>query len=171
MLDDYYAVLGVAPNADLDTIRQAYRAKASANHPDHGGSHAQMLRINEAWTVLRNPGRLQSGPLWKSPRDVDDQLADGTRKSLRLAVYRGGRRSGSPVGAALAGCSAPAQCKYFILAWGPNGEYSVGLCGCLGWPLAPWGHRGPHETSSQTAKSSQAGPGGILDHPLPRMRD
>lgn len=55
MLTDYYAVLGVEPTAELASIRQAYRKRASACHPDHGGSHAQMLAINEAWSILSDP--------------------------------------------------------------------------------------------------------------------
>jgi hypothetical protein len=52
MLPDYYAILGVAPNADRDTIRQAYRKQAIAAHPDCGGSHERMVLVNEAWGIL-----------------------------------------------------------------------------------------------------------------------
>jgi hypothetical protein len=54
MLSDYYKILGVEPNADLITISKAFRQKAMNCHPDRGGSHAQMLLINEAWEVLSN---------------------------------------------------------------------------------------------------------------------
>lgn len=52
---DYYKVLGVDPEADIEVIKAAYRAKAAARHPDRGGSHRQMLLVNEAWGVLSNP--------------------------------------------------------------------------------------------------------------------
>jgi len=52
MLPDYYAVLGIDSRADLETIRQAYRRQAAASHPDHGGSHRQMVLVNEAWAIL-----------------------------------------------------------------------------------------------------------------------
>jgi curved DNA-binding protein CbpA len=55
MLPDYYAMLGVAQTADLLTIKAAYRQKALHFHPDRGGSHQQMLAINEAFHVLANP--------------------------------------------------------------------------------------------------------------------
>lgn len=55
MFIDYYEVLGVEPSADLKKIRQAYRKQASVCHPDHGGSHARMVLINEAWSILSNP--------------------------------------------------------------------------------------------------------------------
>ncbi|CAM2982195.1 DnaJ domain-containing protein [Rariglobus hedericola] len=55
MQHDYYDILGVSPSADFNAIRQAYRQKALENHPDRGGSHLAMVRINEAWNILSNP--------------------------------------------------------------------------------------------------------------------
>ena len=52
---DYYQILGVSPFADLDTIKKAFRQKVMECHPDRGGSHAQMILINEAWEILSNP--------------------------------------------------------------------------------------------------------------------
>jgi molecular chaperone DnaJ len=52
-----YAVLGVDQEADLLTIRRAYRELARRNHPDFGGDTRRMISINEAWHVLRDPQR------------------------------------------------------------------------------------------------------------------
>jgi len=54
-MSDHYAVLGVPPDADVDTIRVAHRACARVAHPDLGGDQAQMMRVNEAWRILRDP--------------------------------------------------------------------------------------------------------------------
>jgi len=49
---DYYEILGVPSNAGMREIKNAYRMRAVLCHPDRGGSHEQMLLINEAWEVL-----------------------------------------------------------------------------------------------------------------------
>lgn len=50
---DYYALLGVEPEAETTAIRLAYRALARVHHPDHsGGTNAAMASLNEAWAVL-----------------------------------------------------------------------------------------------------------------------
>jgi hypothetical protein len=55
VLPDYYAILGVEPVAEAAVIYRAYRRQAAARHPDHGGSHEQMVLVNEAWGILSNP--------------------------------------------------------------------------------------------------------------------
>ena len=52
---DYYAILDVPVDATAQSIRKAYRLKAQRHHPDHGGSHKEMLLINEAVGVLSDP--------------------------------------------------------------------------------------------------------------------
>lgn len=59
MKHDYYQVLSVDPIADLETIRSAYRQCAMKYHPDRGGSHEQMILINEAWEILSDSERRQ----------------------------------------------------------------------------------------------------------------
>src|SRR4051812_42161616 len=52
---DYYQLLGLAQTADLAAIKTAYRKRALECHPDRGGSHQQMLLVNEAFEILANP--------------------------------------------------------------------------------------------------------------------
>lgn len=63
----HYETLGVARDATQEQIRAAYRAKASAAHPDKGGSVEAMQAINTAYHVLSDPGL----------RALYDQTQDG----------------------------------------------------------------------------------------------
>ena len=56
---DHYAVLGVAPSADPDVIRAAYRVLAQRHHPDRNAhtDGSAMVRLNQAYAVLSCPKR------------------------------------------------------------------------------------------------------------------
>lgn len=57
-LPDYYAILGLPPDADQRLIEKTYRRLARQYHPDVNPSpeaHARMVAINEAYAVLRDP--------------------------------------------------------------------------------------------------------------------
>jgi DnaJ-class molecular chaperone len=55
---DYYKVLGVASNASVKEIKDAYRKLAFANHPDRNANDPSVIEkmkgINEAYAVLSN---------------------------------------------------------------------------------------------------------------------
>jgi curved DNA-binding protein CbpA len=58
-LQDHYAVLGVAPTADPEVIRAAYRVLAQRHHPDRSphSDGSAMIRLNQAYAVLSCPQR------------------------------------------------------------------------------------------------------------------
>src|SRR5690348_11106779 len=56
---DWYEVLRVSPTADLETIRRAYRKRATECHPDVGGDRREMANVNQAWFILSNPAKRQ----------------------------------------------------------------------------------------------------------------
>lgn len=54
----HYETLDVGQDASADQIKQAFRKKASAAHPDrHGGNNEQMAAVNKAYEVLGDPER------------------------------------------------------------------------------------------------------------------
>ena len=56
---NYYVVLGIAEDADSDTIRSAFRALARRYHPDAGpgSSTIKFQRAMEAYETLGDPER------------------------------------------------------------------------------------------------------------------
>ena len=56
---NYYVVLGIAEDADSDTIRSAFRALARRYHPDAGvgSSPVEFRRALEAYETLSDPDR------------------------------------------------------------------------------------------------------------------
>lgn len=52
---NHFAVLGVAPDADLDALRSAYRQRARTLHPDRGGDRDAFHALRESYDTLRNP--------------------------------------------------------------------------------------------------------------------
>ena len=85
---DFYAVLGVTPQASDDEIKKVYRQLALKYHPDrnHGNPEAETMirQINAAYEVLGNPEtrrsyeRLRFGSYRPSPEasgfDVEDTI-------------------------------------------------------------------------------------------------
>jgi curved DNA-binding protein CbpA len=56
-----YDVLGTERSASHEALRQAFRDRARAMHPDHGGGgagcSAGMVAVNAAWETLGDPER------------------------------------------------------------------------------------------------------------------
>ena len=88
MARTHYDVLGVTARATNDELRQAYRERARVLHPDRLRAAGRpetdalgdgMRELNEAWRVLRDPGRRRAydRSLWPGPDpepvvDVED---------------------------------------------------------------------------------------------------
>lgn len=54
---DYYKVLGLTPLASDTSIKARYRSLCKTYHPDMGGTHADMARLNEAYATLSDPAK------------------------------------------------------------------------------------------------------------------
>ncbi len=90
-----YAILGIARDADDETIRSAYRILARRYHPDRGaGSSAEKFRqVNEAYETLIDPGSRHSYDLslqWTqrhAPVRVEPIGAPGPFRQENNAVF------------------------------------------------------------------------------------
>ena len=61
---DPRTVLGVGPDASLDEIRDAYRAKSKKHHPDVGGDEWAFRMVTRAYEVLKTTAGAPSARSW-----------------------------------------------------------------------------------------------------------
>ena len=86
---DYYAILGVAPDASLEHIKKAYRLLAKTHHPDMSkevGAEERFKEAAEAYACLKNPekraaydalGKGVEGQGFTPPPEWENQFANG----------------------------------------------------------------------------------------------
>lgn len=84
---DYYAVLGVARDADADEVRAAYKALAARHHPDRnpaeGGASDRFKVVVEAYAILRDPARRRAYDEGLPPDDaVPVERAGGVAEAI-----------------------------------------------------------------------------------------
>ena len=92
----HYEVLGVDATATAEQVKRAYYRRARRLHPDaHAGSGSAvvaeaaraMAELNEAWTVLRDPGRRAAYDATRDRSapgdDDDDAFTSGSRRRRR----------------------------------------------------------------------------------------
>jgi curved DNA-binding protein CbpA len=86
---DYYVVLGIAEDADDETIRSAFRALARRYHPDvgAGSSPVEFQRAREAYETLVDPER----------RRRYDQLRGSRQRPVVVREVIVSRRVAEPV--------------------------------------------------------------------------
>ena len=52
---DYYSILGVSKNASEQDLKKAYKKMSMQHHPDRGGNEEEFKKVNEAYSVLKDP--------------------------------------------------------------------------------------------------------------------
>ena len=72
---DPYAELGVGKEAGAAEIKTAFRRKAKASHPDHGGTKGAFENVKRAHLVLSDPDRRKS-------YDETGSCDDGPKESI-----------------------------------------------------------------------------------------
>ncbi len=106
---DFYAVLGVAKDADGPTIKKAYRRLARQLHPDHNPgdakAEAKFKDIGEAYAVLSDPEQRQQ-------YDQLRAMAGGARFTAGGRGASGGAGFEDLFGAAFGGGQGGARVRY-----------------------------------------------------------
>jgi curved DNA-binding protein len=109
---DYYEVLQINRNADMETVHRVYRFMATRFHPDNAktGDLERFLLLRQAYQVLSDPGRRQQYDAASAAADSEpleifelQDFIDGTEGEInrRLGVlsilyHRRRRNEGSP---------------------------------------------------------------------------
>lgn len=78
---DLYATLGVSRDAKPSEIKQAYRRRATAAHPDKGGSDEELQAINLAYETLSDP---EKRARYDATGEVDAAAATMSRGEQRF---------------------------------------------------------------------------------------
>lgn len=78
-----YAELDVPPDADQAAIRRAYRHRAQATHPDHGGDAAAFQRAKRASLVLLDPARRAK---FDATGTIDEEVPDNALSDALVAI-------------------------------------------------------------------------------------
>ena len=71
---DYYATLGISPDADENALKQAYRQLARLYHPDTSqepDAAARFLEVQEAYELLGDPLRREAYDHWRKQQGLD----------------------------------------------------------------------------------------------------
>lgn len=81
---DAFDVLGVLPNSDKETCKQAYRRLAMQHHPDKGGDTAMFQSIQKAWNDIDSGYRRFIRKAPEAPRQSQHKT---TFKNPRAATF------------------------------------------------------------------------------------
>lgn len=94
MAADYYAALGVSPDASAEDIKKAFRALARKYHPDATGGDAEgaerYKEISEAYSVLSDPDRRRDYDMSRSGLNIPG-FAGSIFDDLVESFFGGGR--------------------------------------------------------------------------------
>ena len=81
----HYETLGVQKDATATDIKKAYRRKASAAHPDKGGSDEEMAKLNRAMAVLDDPARREQYD--RTGSDGDGPTVEERARSALMSLF------------------------------------------------------------------------------------
>ncbi len=79
-----YQVPGVAPSADAETIKAAYRRKAKALHPDAGGDPDRFAEATLAYDVLMDAKRRK---LFDETGKIDQRSDESKEQAARQVLF------------------------------------------------------------------------------------
>ena len=74
--NNYYDLLGVPKDANIDTIKKAYYKLAMKHHPDKGGDAEKFKDISHAYNILKDPVKKSQYDMFGSTCSEDIDMED-----------------------------------------------------------------------------------------------
>ena len=82
----YYDYLGLPQEADLKDIQKAYRQRALVPHPDKGGNTTWQRKLNEAYTLLKDPVQRKAYDLKLELMAEIDSLSEASNNAFAASL-------------------------------------------------------------------------------------
>ena len=92
--EKFYKILGVAKDADFNTIKKAYHKLARTNHPDRGGDKDKFQEIQGAYEVLRDREKRELYDKYGEDGIKEGGGHGGGMDDLLSQMFGGGGRGG-----------------------------------------------------------------------------
>ena len=92
---NYYDLLQINPQAEIETVDRVYRILAGRYHPDnqHTGDSERFLLLKEAYDVLSDPAKrreydqqFEAGPAGPLPVFLGKEFADGIDSEAKIRI-------------------------------------------------------------------------------------
>jgi curved DNA-binding protein CbpA len=85
---NYYEILGIAPGASAEEIREAYHKLAFKYHPDRNqeswDTHKKMQEINEAYAILSDPIKRREYDLPRGYSSIVPKFKKGSKVKISV---------------------------------------------------------------------------------------
>ncbi len=88
---EFLVVLGLLPPCSAEDVHRAYKARAAALHPDHGGAPAEFLKLQNAYSQAQEYAKFQEGRRMWLATQVEPYVA---QQAVIAEVERYGGRVG-----------------------------------------------------------------------------
>ncbi|UCF38826.1 MAG: DnaJ domain-containing protein [Acidobacteriota bacterium] len=93
---DYYEVLQISPNAEMETIHRVFRILAARYHPDNpeSGNNERFLLLSEAYATLSDPDRRRAYDSIRQGRQSEPMAVFGLKEFVDDVEGEANRRMG-----------------------------------------------------------------------------
>lgn len=136
MGETFFDLLGIHPDATDAEVKQAYRARAKATHPDAGGSAVEFRAVQEAYETLETAHKRSLYRSWLDGQErrgvaagpsIDDDMAvallfhqlDAFQSMAIRELVKSLLWAGGAIGLSLFSWASAKAGGHYVILWGP----------------------------------------------------